>query len=221
MNKIWISIAGWLFGATIACSAFGQAQSPDVGLVNQVAGAATYSNAGSASKAVQVYMRVRQGDRIVLPQGALLQISYFTAGVKETWKGAATFVVTSAGGEVLKGAKPDIAKLPGSVADKLARVPGLIAGTRAGGVTVRGVSERPSPEKKRQEVAKAMADYETMRAGTERSDITPELFLFSVLQEYEMYDDLKVVAQDLLRRAPDNRDIVELANWAIKRAEQR
>jgi len=220
MKKALISAALWVFGTAFALAAMGQQQTPDVGLVSEITGDVGYSNGGSPSKPIQPYMRVRQGDRIVLAQGSVLQISYFTAGVKETWKGAATFVATNAGGELLKGNKPEVAQLPGSVANKLARVPALIAGTRTGGITVRALSERPDPAKKEKEVAEAMANYEAMRASARRDDIIPELYLFSVLQEYEMYDDLKVVAQELVRRQPQNRELADLAMRAIKRADE-
>ena len=140
MKKILLNLGLWFCGTTIAFCAIGQQQTPDVGLVNKIAGAGTYSSAGSPSKPVQAYMRLRQGDRIVLAQGAVLQISYFTAGVKESWTGAATFVVTNAGGELLKGAKPDIAKLPGSVADTLSRAPRRSSPARV------KACPRPSPE---------------------------------------------------------------------------
>lgn len=220
MKKALISAAFWVLGVAFAVSAAAQQQTPDVGLVSEIVGDIGYSNGGSPAKKLQPYMRVRQGDRIVLAPGAVLQVSYFTAGVRETWKGAATFVATNAGGELLKGNKPEVVQLPGSVANKLARVPGMIAGSRAGGITVRAFSERPDPAKKEKEVAEAMANYEAMRAGAARDDIIPELYLFSVLQEYEMYDDLKVIAQELVRRQPQNQELSDLAMRAIKRAEE-
>ena len=210
-----------IFMTSLALSgvALGQEQAPNVGMVNVMSGNVQYSNGGSAPTSVKPYMMVRQGDKITLAPGSALQIIYFSAGVKESWTGQSTFVATNAGGEYLRGSKPGVVKLPAAIPDKLSRVSGLIAGSRVGGVAIRAVGAVPDPSKREKEVAEAMSNYESMKVSSGVSDVTPELYLFSVLQEYEMYDDLKAVAMEMLRLQPQNPEVSSLAKWAIKKAE--
>lgn len=201
-----------IFGMLLAGAVFAQA---DVGLVNQVAGGVTYtSGKDAASHGIQAYGRVRHGDKITLPAGAELKISYFSGNRQETWKGPATFVATTGGGELLKGSKPEVGQLPAVVSQKLARIPELMGTSRIGGIVVRALAVRPDAAQREKEVADAMSAYEGMRAKSAESDITPELFLISVLIDNEMYSDVKWVAQELIKRQPDNEEYRKFAAWA-------
>jgi len=85
--------------------------------------------------------------------------------------------------------------------------------SRVGGLVVRSVKAQTSASQ--EEVAEAMAAYESMRAKAVPSDVTPELFLYSVFEEHGMTDDLKIVARDMLSRQPDNPEIQRLAKAAL------
>ena len=67
----------------------------------------------------------------------------------------------------------------------------------------------------KEEVAAAVATYESMRAAAAPTDVTPELFLYSVFQEHGMIDDLKIVAREMMLRQPDNAEIQQLAKAAL------
>ena len=114
---------------------------------------------------------------------------------------------------MLKGNKPEVVKLPAAVPQKLARISELMNTSRVGGLVVR--SAKAQTQASKDEVAEAVAAYESMRATAAASDVTPELFLYSVFQEHGMLDDLKKVARDMLARQPDNPDIQQLANAAL------
>ena len=60
-----------------------------------------------------------------------------------------------------------------------------------------------------------MATYESRRAAAVPSDVTPELFLYSVFQEHGMVDDLKIVAREMMLRQPDNAEIQQLGKAAL------
>ena len=107
--------------------------------------------------------------------------------------------------------------LPANVPQKMARVPDLVTGARLGGIVVRGGGVRPA--KPSPEVEKARALYKTMRAEARADDVTPELFLISVLQENGLVDELQAVTQEMIRRQPDTPEVKELAKWAQQRAE--
>ena len=185
----------------------------DVGLVNALQGDVSYQGKEGPSRKAQAYMRLRHGDKVTLAAGATMRISYTTANRQESWAGPGSFVATSAGGELLKGNKPEISQLPAAVPQKLARVSELMNTSRVGGLVVRS-AKAPSASTK-EEVAEAVATYEAMRAKAAPSDVTPELYLYSVFQENGMIDDLKIVARQMLQRQPDNPEIRQLAQAAL------
>lgn len=212
----------WLSALCMAFLAGAALAQADVGLVNQVSGNVTYtSGKDTAAHGLQAYGRVRHGDKITLPAGAELKISYFAGNRQEVWKGPSSFVAATDGGEVLKGNKPTVTQLPAIVSQKLARIPELMGTSRIGGIVVRSLAVRPDAAQREKEVADAMSAYEAMRTKSAESDITPELFLISVLIDNEMYSDVKWVAQELIKRQPNNEEYRKFASWAeSQRAQQ-
>ena len=185
----------------------------DVALVNAMQGDISYQSKDGQTRKAQPYMRLRHGDKITLPAAASMRVSYTTANRQESWAGPGVFVATSSGGELLKGNKPEVVQLPAAVPQKLARVNELMNTSRVGGLVVRSLSGgKPASN---EELMEAMTTYESMRASAPPSDVTPELFLYSVFQEHGMIDDLKVVARQMLMRQPDNPEIQRLANAAL------
>ena len=212
LRDCW-KLAVALLAMGIGAGTFAQEAGGDVGLVNALQGDVSYQGKDGPARKAQPYMRLRHGDRIVLASGASIKISYTTASRQESWTGPSSFVATSSGGELLKGNKPQVVQLPAAVPQKLARVSELMNTSRVGGLVVRSVKV-PSASSK-EEVAEAVAAYETMRAAAAPSDVTPELFLYSVFQENGMVDDLKIVAREMMSRQPDNPDIQQLAQAAL------
>ena len=210
MSKFIIALS--LFISTITC-AFAQATSADVGLVNSMQGDVSYQGKEGPAKKVQPYMRLRHGDKVILAAGANIRISYTTVSRQEVWTGPGSFVATSAGGEVLKGNKPEIVQMAAAVPQKLARVAELMNTSRVGGLVVRSVKVQTPASK--EEVAEAVRNYEVMRATAAPNDVTPELMLYAVFEEYGMVSDLKKVSADMIKRQPDNPDIQRLAKAAM------
>jgi len=209
-----------MLGAAAATSAFGQAA--DVGLVNMLAGDVTYQSDSTAAKA-RPYMKVRQGDRFSVPAGAQVRVVYFQGGRQETWKGPAAFRAGSQASEPASGTPAEVATLPAAVPQQISQIPELIQIARlgrSGGVQVRGAGAPPRViEDQQAEVAKAKDTYRAMRAQASPDDITPELYLYSVLQDYLMYEDMKPVVDEMMKRQPANADVQALADYAKTRAE--
>lgn len=205
---------GLLTGAALAQSG------GDVGLVNGVSGAPTYLSEGAPAGKVQPYMRVRQGDRFTVPPGATVRLVYFQGSRQETWKGPASFRAGTAQGESANGAAPEVAVLPAVTPQKMARVPELIQIARLGGVTVRGgvaASPKMLDATQQEELAQARQAYGKLRAQAAADDITPELYLMAVLQEYSLYDDMKGLVDEMRRRQPASQEVTDLANWVQTR----
>ncbi len=207
--KLFIGFVAALFGGV----ALAQDAGGDVGLVNSLQGDVSYQGKEGPSRKAQPYMRLRHGDKVTVAAGGAIRISYTTANRQESWTGPSSFVATSGGGELLKGSKPEIVQLPAAVPQKLARVSELMNTSRVGGLVVRSVKAQSASSK--EEVAEAVAAYESMRAKAAPNDVTPELFLYSVFQENGMIDDLKIVAKEMMSRQPDNPEIRQLAQAAL------
>jgi len=213
------AIRGALFIAALLLGncGIGYAQGADAGLVNQVVGDVSYSSASGAGK-VQAYMKMRQGDRFTLAAGAQMKVIYFQNGRQETWRGPAGFRSGHENSEPLSGTVYEVANLPVGVPQKIQRIPELLQMAKLGGIQVRGTTPKQRASLEQQaEVAAARTTYAQLRQQAPQDDITPELYLFTALQEYLLYDDMKSVADEMLRRQPGNTEAQQLAEWARAR----
>ncbi len=210
------AMGGGLLIAALLFASGGEAaaQGADVGLVNQVAGEVSYVSGSGAGK-VQAFMKMRQGDRFNLAAGAQLKVVYFQNGRQETWRGPAGFKSGVAHSEPLAGAVYEVANLPLGVPQKIQRIPELLQMAKLGGIQVRGATPKQRASLEQQaEVAAARTTYAQLRQQVPQDDITPELYLFTVLQDYLLYDDMKTVADEMLRKQPANQEAQQLAEWA-------
>ena len=199
--------------AMLSGSVFAQGQ--DVGLVNLLAGDVNYQSGAAVATKAQAFMKVRQGDAFTVPAGAQIRVVYFQGGRQETWKGPASF---KAGAQASEGGQPsEVATLPSTVPQKIAQVPELIQIAklgRSGGVQVRGGGKAPKLTAEQQaEVAQAKKTYSQMRGSAPADDITPELYLYSVLQDHLLYQDMKPVVDEMAKRQPQSTDVQELVAW--------
>ena len=197
------------------------AQSSDVGLVNQLSGDVSYAGLGGTQSKAQAFMKVRQGDRFTLPAGAQLRLVYFSGSRQETWKGPSSFKTGTQQSEAVSGQVAEAAQLPSGVAQKIAQVPDLVQIAklgRSGGIAVRGGGRpgRLSPEQQT-EVNQAKTTYSQLRQKSSAEDITPELYYYSVLQDHLLYDEMKVVTDEMLKRQPGNPEAQELAAYVKSR----
>ncbi|MFN0159752.1 MAG: hypothetical protein ACKVQQ_00890 [Burkholderiales bacterium] len=191
----------------------------DVGLVNQLQGEVSYQGGGAAATRASAFMKVRDGDRFIVPEGALLRVVYFDGGRQETWKGPASFKAGMKQGEAAAGA-PQVSQVPGGAPAKLAQTAEVIQIAklgRAGGVTVRGVKGQQLSAAQAAEVSQARKLYESWRATAASDDITPELYLYTVLDSNMMYEDMRAVVRTMQERAPNSPEVRELAAWVAGR----
>ena len=203
-----------------AANAFAQA---DVGLINQLAGDVSYTSAGAKAQA-KAYMKVREGDRFTLPAGAQLRIVYFKGGRQELFNGPASFTAGAEQSAVQSGAQPQVSNLPSGVTQKIAQTPELIQIAklgRSGGVAVRGVggAQRLTPQQQA-EVRQARQTYDQLRKTASTDDITPELYLYSVLQDHLLYDDMKQVVAEMQKRKPADPDVAVMAEYVKVKTEK-
>jgi len=214
LKQTLFAVAGLLFGA----AAFAQS---DVGLVNHLTGDISYSSSGKTSK-VQAYMKVREGDRFTVPAGAVIRVVYFQGGRQESYTGPASFTAGAQQSAVQSGT-PQVSTLPAGVPQKISQTPELMQIAklgRSGGVAVRGLNREPRLTPQQQaEVRQARDTYAKLRADTPADDITPELYLYSVLQDHLLYGDMKVVVDEMSKRQPGSPDVAVLADYVKAKTE--
>ncbi len=196
------------------------AQNADVGLVNLVSGEVNFTPASGIQGKVQAFMKVREGDRISVLAGGQVRVVFFDAARQELWAGPASFRAGKKGAEPVSGKPSEVSNLPSGVSQRIARVPDLMQVAKLGGIQVRGgitPAQKASLEQQ-SAIAEARSTYERMRKEAAIDDVTPELFLLSAMYEYLLYDDMKVVVEEMSRKQPANEEVKLLAEWVRRRA---
>lgn len=214
-------LAARLGGVVLAAGASLSAWAGDVGLVNQLNGDVSYQSGSASPAKASAFMKLRDGDKISVPEGGLVRVVYFDGGRQEIWKGPATFKAGAKQGEAFSG-KADISQVPGGVAPKLAQTSEVLQIAklgRAGGVTVRGVRKELGslPPAQQAEVAQAKKTYESWKAGAPADDITPEMYYYTVLQDYMLYDEMRAVVKTMQDKQPQSQVVSELMAWVSSR----
>ena len=203
-----------------------QAQSAaDAGMINQLSGEVSYQSGGVAAARATAYMKLRDGDVVRVASNASVRVVYFANGRQEAWKGPVSFTVGGSESRAAQGntAQPEISQLPGGVPAKLAQTPEMMAIAklgRAGSVTVRGVAQRPLNAVQTAEVQEARRIYERMKSATAADDIMPEIYLYTVVQQYSMYDEMKQLVKTMQTKQPNNDSVRDLDAWVENRKPQ-
>jgi hypothetical protein len=196
----------------------------DVGLINHLSGDVRYTSGSTTDKA-KPYMKVREGDKLTVAAGAQLRIVYFQGGRQETYSGPAALTAGTQQSTQQSGAQPQVATLPSGVPQKISQTPDLIQIARlgrSGGVAVRGAQDMKRMTAQEQaEVRAAREVYTQLRQSTPADDITPELYLYSVLQDHRLYNDMKTVVSEMQRRQPSNPDVGLMVDYVKVKTEQR
>jgi hypothetical protein len=202
----------------------GSALANDVGLINHLSGDVTYTSGGSTDKA-KAFMKLREGDRVNVASGAQIRVVYFQGGRQESYAGPASFTAGTQQSTVQSGAQPEVSTLPAGVPQKISQTPELIQIAklgRSGGVAVRGNPTNPRLTAQQEaEVRQARQTYEQLRQSSPADDITPELYLYSVLQDHLLYNDMRVVVSEMQRRQPANPDVAVMVEYVKVKTETR
>ncbi len=225
-----VALAGAVLAATLAGAA-GLAGAADpvraaseVGVVNHLAGLVTVSNGHNTARA-QAYMNIRVGDMFDVPAGVVVKVAYFQGGRQESFAGPVSFTVGSQQSQVLRGTAPQVSQLPAGVPQKISQTPELVQIAKFG-----AAAHPPGPAGSREvrltpqqqaEARQAREVYARLRADTPGDDITPELYLYSVLQDLLLYGEMKTLVAEMARRQPGNRDVAALAEYVRLKTEPR
>lgn len=204
---------------------------PDIGMVIRLTGTVTYWHEGEeqSPQTVQTFMKVRRNDYFDLSAHGVVQLVYFSNGRRETWTGPGAFKVgenrSEAVGKPGQSEAPQVISLPTAVVDEVKRVSPLVDPSklhRSGGSQVRGNGNAqdtaPLPpleltEEEKAEVAKARQVYNSIIDKVDPEDIMPELYFFSVLADYDQFDEMQKLLGTMRKKQPENAGIDRLEEW--------
>jgi len=206
-------LAAALAGALIGGCALA---ADEVALVNHLAGSVSHIR-GSRTEKAKPYMKLREGDRLNLIAGAQLRVVYLQAGRLESYSGPAAFTVGRHESSVQGGVPPQVSVLPSGVPQKIAQAQDLVAIAKIGrtrGASARGPAgdKRLTPQQQA-EVRQARLTYDELRRSSAADDITPEFYLYSVLQDNLLFNDMKPVVAEMQKRQPENPDVAAMADY--------
>lgn len=189
----------------------GRAEGPRlVCLVSGTKGQVLFAPVDGPKKPLAIFTRLREGERLELARDSQVQLAFLQKGVRETWTGPATVLITADGGQ-----SPDGPSVP--VTDTLPTKPRpsgagssilTQAGEQATAQTLtRDVvvpEDKPLSDEERAQLADVEQAVAHMRETADPGDVTPDIVL---LEELSRLGQRRRLSQELdrLRTAyPDN-----------------
>ena len=70
------------------------------------------------------------------------------------------------------------------------------------------------------EVREARKTHETIKAGSGADDILPEIYLYTVIQNYSMFDEMKQLVKTMQAKQPNNEAVRDLDAWVENRRQK-
>jgi hypothetical protein len=171
---------------------------------------------GATPVPVEAFVKLNEGDRLILDRNARLRVAYFENGRHETWSGPGSLDLTPRGGQTGGLAAPELKSLPLAVARQLARTPAAEGDGRKAPMRTRAV---PAPDA----MTRLEATYLELRRRAAADDLEPETYLLAGLFELRELDRVEKVLVDLRRDRPGNPEaelLVSLYRKAVKNARE-
>lgn len=189
-------------------------------LVAALTGQASLSPAEGGEKALELFTRLREGERVDLGQGAEVQLAFLQQGVSETWTGPATVVITAAGGQSTDSAgPPTIKKLPlgrqpaGGAASSILSEAGEQATAQVKTREAVPVEDKTLSDAERAELTAAEAQVAAMRQTAAPGDVSAEIVLLGTLDRLGQKRRLAEEVRRLREAYPDN---AALSAWDVQ-----
>jgi len=200
-----MSVAAWADAPRLVC------------LVAAVKGQVSLSPADGAKKPLELFTRLREGERLELGRGADVQLAFLQKGQRENWTGPATVLITADGGQSPDSAAPPVIdKLPlrerpaGGEASSILTQAGEQATAQVKTREVTLPEDRPLSDAERTQLAETEAQVVELRKEAAPGDVGPDIVLLEELTRLEQRRRLVEELRRLREAYPDN---ATLANW--------
>ena len=159
----------------------------DAGMITQISGDVSITAEGGKRAAVP-FLKIATGDKLLLGNGARVQMVYFGNGRQEIWSGSGQVEVGSLDSK--SALKPEVKQLPPLVVNQLAKTPAAGQQGKTGMVRVRSLANPDA-------AAHLDKQYHELKSGAAADDTTPEVFLLSGLIEIKEFTRAKEVLSGL------------------------
>lgn len=180
-------------------------------LVVAVSGQASLSPADGPKKPLELFTRLREGERLELARGAEVQLAFLQLGQRETWTGPATVLIAAAGGQSPNAATPPVVdKLPGKPKPATGEASSILsqAGEQATAqVKTREVAlpeDKPLSDEERAQLADVEGQVAEMRKTAAPGDVTPDIALLEELTRLGQRRKALEEVRRLREAYPDN-----------------
>ena len=180
-------------------------------LVAAVSGQASLSPADGPKKPLELFTRLREGERLELARGAEVQLAFLQLGQRETWTGPATVLIAAAGGQSPNASTPPVVdKLPGKPKPATGEASSILsqAGEQATAqVKTREVAlpeDKPLSDEERAQLADVEGQVAEMRKTAAPGDVTPDIALLEELTRLGQRRKALEEVRRLREAYPDN-----------------
>jgi hypothetical protein len=189
-------------------------------LVSAVKGQATLSPADGGKKPLELFTRLREGERLDIARGTEVQLAFLQKGVRETWTGPAQVVITADGGQSADGETPPVidklplrAKPAGGQASSILTQSGEQATAQVKTREVAVPEDKTLTDDERAQLADVEAQVAKMRQTAAPGDVGPDIVL---LEELARLDQKRRLTEELRRLREAHPDNQVLAHWDME-----
>ena len=186
-------------------------------LVSTVGGPVTLSGVDGPKKPLELFTRLREGERLELGRGAEVQLAFLQKGQREAWTGPATILITSEGGQSPDSTIPPVVeKLPlrarpaGGEASSILTQGGEQATAQVKTREVTLPEDRMLSGDERAQLAEVEGQVAQLRKSAAPGDVGPDIVL---LEELTRLEQRRRLAEELRRLREAHPDNAALANW--------
>ena len=186
-------------------------------LVSTVSGPVSLSPGDGPKKPLELFTRLREGERLELGRGAEAQLAFLQKGQRETWTGPATVLITAEGGQSPDSTVPPVIdKLPlrskpaGGEASSILTQAGEQATAQVKTREVTLPEDKPLSDAERAQLAETEGQVAELRKIAAPGDVGADIVLLEELTRLEQRRRLTEELRRLREAYPDN---AALANW--------
>lgn len=176
----------------------------EVALVTAASGNVKLQEEKAAASELKPFIKVREGDRLLMEGASRLQVVYFEGGRQETWSGRGALEVGSVSSKAIKGTmQPEIKTLPAILVKQLAKTPAQDGNVKTGMIRMRSMP----PYDRLETVEK---NYDEMRKQAVAGDLNPELYLLASYFELREFDKLEALLRQLNEKTSETQELAAL-----------
>lgn len=178
--------------------------SAEVALVTSLNGTAVFSGGTANGTTLRAFVKLRDGDQLMLKENTRMQIVFFGSGRHETWQGAGLLNVGIVDSTPVSGSlKAEVKTLPAILVKQLSKTPAAEDVGRTAMVRLRSFPTDGAIDA----IEKTYADFrQQARAG----DRSPELYLLASYFELREYGKVTDKLNALEAQSPKDPEIAKL-----------